>query len=499
MKKIKIFSTIALSLALASCDNFELPNPPAQSNPDPGVEGVFENSGLRLSQSSADVNLIEASNKNENVAVARIDELVNFPEGYDLRVDMQVAGNDQFGKYATVKTTIADNLVYVNPTDFDSAIQEAITRNPAKLNVATRFVAYAERGTTLFRLGGMDEYYGRYEYSVKPLDPAKTLEQDYYLVGSFCNWDPRKAIKFNNTVAGANIYDNPVLAVRVEITEQQAAAGYEFKVIPASSALAGNFEGALGCIADETGLAGKLTESPDKSQPGVLNVGAPMLITINIQEDSYSISYALDVLYPLSDTTISKPDQAMLLYTDNYITFSGTAVLAGSWYCAGEPSIKGLLFRQNKDLGVSDSDDGMTRSGYLTADSDLGEQLRTPVKGTNLYWVDVNLVMLTYKISAIQKMSVIGDGNGWDLGTATELTPSKDLKVWSAQGVQIGNEFKINCNGAWDLDFGGEEVPDLTGMRQYNVVMKGGNCPCTPGTYDVEVDFSTRPYTVTLK
>ena len=214
MKKIKIFSTIALSLALASCDNFELPNPPAQSNPDPGVEGVFENSGLRLSQSSADVNLIEASNKNENVAVARIDELVNFPEGYDLRVDMQVAGNDQFGKYATVKTTIADNLVYVNPTDFDSAIQEAITRNPAKLNVATRFVAYAERGTTLFRLGGMDEYYGRYEYSVKPLDPAKTLEQDYYLVGSFCNWDPRKAIKFNNTVEGANIYDNPVLAVR---------------------------------------------------------------------------------------------------------------------------------------------------------------------------------------------------------------------------------------------------------------------------------------------
>ena len=78
---------------------------------------------------------------------------------------------------------------------------------------------------------------------------------------------------------------------------------------------------------------------------------------------------------------------------------------------------------------MSDSDDGMTRSGYLTADSDLGEQLRTPVKGTNLYWVDVNLVMLTYKISAIQKMSVIGDGNGWDLGTATELTPSKDLKV----------------------------------------------------------------------
>ena len=259
MKKIKIFSALALTLALASCDNFELPNPPAQSNPDPGVEGVFENSGLKLSQGGADINLIEVSNKNENVAVAKIDELVNFPEGYDLRVDMQVAADDRFEKYATVTTTVADNMVYVNPTDFDSAIQEAITKNPTKLNVATRFVAYAERGTTLFRLGGMDEYYGRYQYSVKPFDPDKVLEQDYYLVGNFCNWDPKKAIKFTNTVAGANIYDNPVLAVRVEITEQQAAAGYEFKVIPASSALAGNFDGALGCIADETGLAGTKT------------------------------------------------------------------------------------------------------------------------------------------------------------------------------------------------------------------------------------------------
>ncbi len=45
----------------------------------------------------------------------------------------------------------------------------------------------------------------------------------------------------------------------------------------------------------------------------------------------------------------------------------------------------------------------MTCSGYLTADSDLGEQLRTPVKGTNLYWVDVNLVMLTHKIRPYRK------------------------------------------------------------------------------------------------
>ncbi len=203
----------------------------------------------------------------------------------------------------------------------------------------------------------MDEYYdGRYEYSVKPLDPAKTLEQDYYLVGSFCNWDPRKAIKFNNTVAGANIYDNPVLAVRVEITEQQAAAGYEFKVIPASSALAGNFEGAPRMHRRRDRSVWQAHRiSRQGSQPGVLNVGAPMLITINIQEDSYSISCAASTYSypPLGHHTLQAgsgnvSSHRQLQYAHSparrFLQAHGTARRRTEL-------IKGLLFRQNKDPG----------------------------------------------------------------------------------------------------------------------------------------------------
>lgn len=38
-------------MVMASCDNFDLPNPPGQTNPEP--DGIFENSGLVLEQGEA--------------------------------------------------------------------------------------------------------------------------------------------------------------------------------------------------------------------------------------------------------------------------------------------------------------------------------------------------------------------------------------------------------------------------------------------------------------
>ena len=46
MKKFSIISLMGVAAwAMASCDDYELPNPPAQSNPE---EPVFETDGLKL-------------------------------------------------------------------------------------------------------------------------------------------------------------------------------------------------------------------------------------------------------------------------------------------------------------------------------------------------------------------------------------------------------------------------------------------------------------------
>ena len=112
-------------------------------------------------------------------------------------------------------------------------------------------------------------------------------------------------------------------------------------------------------------------------------------------------------------------------------------------------------------------------------------------------------MQLTYTLDALETLSVIGSGNGWDLATATPLTHSSDFKTWTAKDVVIGDEFKINANGAWTVGFSGEKVYDNDSTKEtvYNVNKQdgGANLQATPGTYDVTVNFSTMPYTVTLK
>ncbi len=488
-------------MVMASCDNFDLPNPPGQTNPEP--DGIFENSGLVMVQADQALDLVALNAANENADVATITELINFPENYTLSIDMQVSADNSFSKTATIATTIDGDAVTVNPDALNGAIQEVKTKAPGTYDIYARYVAYAELGATRMRLGGLDATYCAAAYSIKTLDPAKVMEQSYYFVPCDASGNPvlSSAIRMNNTSGNASVYDNPEFAIKIDVTEQESIDGYRWKVLPESSVTAGNTAGALGCNpSDEAGLSGKLGES---YSAGEIHLLGPVQIVINVETDSYSVNYALDNLWPLSGTTLAKPADAMLLYTDNYINYTGVSALNGMWYCAGQPSYRNpgdILFYQDDAVGFEDSEDGLTRTGGLTTSS-AGGTLRTPVSGNKLYWIDVNLVQATYSITALETLSVIGSGNGWDLETATVLTPSKDLKVWTAENVVIGDEFKINANGAWDIGFSGTSVPDATGKQVYNVNKQDGgdNLMAVPGTYKVTVDFSTKPYTVVLE
>lgn len=486
-------------MVMASCDDFDLPNPPGQTNPEP--EAVFENSGLVLTQGDANVNLVEANEANKDVTVANVTELINFPAGYELSVDMQVSGTADFSKYATATTTVVDNAVNVNPDIFNGAIQEAMTKAPGTYDVYTRFVAYAQRETTRIRLGGLTATYCPSTFKVVTLDPAKVLEDLYYFVPCDAAGNPQlaKAMKMNNTSGNISVYDNPEFAVKIDVTEAEANAGYLWKILPASSIEAGTTANALGCNPSaESDLSGKLGADYGA---GVIKMLGSLLVTINVEADSYTVNYAFECLYPFTSGNTSKPDDVLRLYTTNYINYTGVAMLNTIWYCAAQPVYNGdIVFKQDETVGFEDSEDGLTRTGGLTASAD-GARLQTPVKGKHLYWMDVNLVQLTYSLTCLNTLSVIGSGNDWKLETATELTPSADFKVWTAKNVEIGDEFKINANGAWAIGFSGTQLSDDTNKTVYTVNKQDGgeNLHAVPGKYNVTVDFSNVPYTVTLE
>lgn len=497
MKKIQFISAIALTMVMASCDNYDLPNPPGQTNPEP--DGYFENSGLVLTQGDKELNLITLNEANEFAKMATITELVNFPDTYTLSIDMQVAADESFSNFTTVATTIDGDAVTVNPDFLNGAIREVNTKQPGTYDVYTRFVAYAERGTTRMRLGGIDATYLPATYKVTTLNPDKIMEQNYYIVGDFCDWDVKKAVKMSNTLGeGVSVYDNPEFAIKLDVPTGKTLS---WKVIPASSYEAKSLDTAFGCNPAEGGLSGKLIQVSGKNNAGEINLIGQVLVTINVEVDSYSVSYAIDALYPLSGSTMSKPTTAMLLYTDNYINYTGVTAISQQWILAGQPDQKGdIIFKQDPNVEAVISEDGLTQTGVMTALED-GVKFRSPVKNS-LYWCDVNLIQMTYSITALKTLSIIGSGNGWDLATAVELTPSKDFKVWKASDVEIGDEFKINANGAWAIGFSGTSISDVTGKHVYQVNKQDGGdnlkCPA-PGKYNVTVDFSTRPYIVTLE
>ncbi|MDE6310690.1 MAG: hypothetical protein K2L96_02590 [Muribaculaceae bacterium] len=497
MKKIKLISALALTVVMAACDDFELPNPPGQTNPDP--EAYFADTDFALAPVSETLMLTEATEANHFVTVANITTLQNFPADYTLEVDMEIGNNAQFAKTTTVATTIDGNALTIDPSILNGAIRDVVTKAPGTYGIDSRFVAYAAKGNTRVRLGGVNNYYLTEVLSVKTFEADKVIENVYYVVpcdaAGTPDWAGAKAM--NNT-SGANMvgYDYPEFALKVE---SPTPDGYYFKIGAKSVVEAKDASQLLGVnISDEQGMHGKLGAS---YEVGHVSITGDVLITINVELDSYDVSYAFEALYPFTSGNTSKPGDVMLLYTDNYISYSGVAMLNTVWYCAAQPDYKGaVVFKQDTELGFEDSEDGLTRTGALTTSAD-GGRLEVPVRGKHLFYIDVNLVQLTYSLTCLQTLSVIGDGNGWDLATAAPLTPSADFKTWTAEGVVIGNEFKINANGAWAIGFSGTSVPDTTGKQVYEVHKQDGgdNLHATPGTYKVTVNFSAYPYTVTLE
>lgn len=487
MKKIKFISALALTMVLASCENYDLPNPPGQTNPEP--DGIFANSGLVIEQGATDVDLVNANSQNVNVNVANITALENFPENYDLVINMEVSGDENFSKVAVAKTTIVDKAVMVNPDVFNNAIKEAITKAPGTLDVYARFVALAQRGSTTLRLGGLNAYFAdKSKFKVATLNPAKWMENSFYVVPVVNGTaDFAKAVKMDNTLGNVSVYDNPEFAVKIDVTD----AGYAWKLAPVSVYESKDASKLLGCIPSlDSDLAGKLAAG---SGAGQISLVGSVLITVNVYDDSYTVNYAFENLYPFSGSV--KPENMMKLYTTDYINYSGVTAINQRWTLAAQPDKTGpVVFKMVEGSEVID-ENGLYESGSLTASS-TGKSITAPVKGNTLYWTEVNLVQLKFSVKAMTSLSVIGAGNNWNLETATPLTPSKDLRTWTAENVEIGTEFKINANGDWDLDFGGKSAGDGV----YTLDFKGSNMQCVePGTYKVTIDFSKQPYTLTLE
>lgn len=493
MKTSYIIFGLAMGMAVASCSQFDLPNPTGQENPQlPG----FASDGLAIEQAAQTLDLPAARDAGTPVVLAHITKLTDFPaDEYTLAFEMDIATTPDFADAATVPVDVNDKDIDIEAGALNSAISTNFTKDPADVTLYARFAAYATRGeNTKIRLGGSDSYfYGTdYQYLVIRFAPEHAIEDEYYLVGSFCGWDITKAVAMERDDE-KSVYDNPVFTLDVDVTADDVAdGGYQWKIISGTTYHAAQWSDAAGsqygpAAADE--LVGTLvaTSGAAAEGAGVITTASPYKVTVNMEDLTYSFKAAL--LYTPGDSNGWDQATSQTLTTSDSKNYSGYAHLKGSFKLSAQPGWDGINYGIADEAVVKKDDKGniISITGHLDTAVDA-KNLSVPADG--LYYLEVNVVELTYTIIPVRTYGVIGDATPAGWGASTPLTPSADFLVWSAT-MELGTGvLKFRANDEWAINLGGE--PD-------NLTAGGADMPSPgAGTYSVTLDLSKHPYTATF-
>lgn len=438
--------TLALSLGFVSCDDYDLPNPPAQSNPQ---EPMFDASAIELVSiaSPETIDLIQINDADALVPLAEVVSIKGL-EGYTAKYVGQMSASESFSNPVNFDVEVKDNKIYANPDDLDAAYHQALsTVAPNARETNIRFTVYAENDKSRIRIGE----FGALKATMKPFDPGFTVEEKYYLIGTATNGliDKATAIEMHNS--GASPYDDPVFTAVIDITSQQAADGYQWAVVPESTMSAGS--GVVMAPSDEA-LAdmteGYLTDYTSADVFAIVSEENKHLFTVNVKADedglySYKVELAIPNLWTPGPSNDWNQGASQLLYTDNYVFYQGYVHIDSEFKFTSAPDWAHTNF-------------GYAADGKLSTDGGAGN-MKTTQDGTpltnGLYWCTADIVALTYTATPINSFGIIGDATdgGWD--SETKMTPSEDFMTWTVTTTLKEGTFKFRANDNWDINLGG--------------------------------------------
>lgn len=486
MKKIAILSALAICLGLTSCDDNDIIGIPENAQ-----QPVFEAKNLTMAPTAEvtgkTVNLTEYNDANKVIPIVDV-TAVDFPADYNLNFVMQISKDASFGRFAEVETEMQGNVLTVAPDDLQSAYYSAISKGPKAKDIYVRYAAFAvdpKNDNNQIRIGNPDFYFapgkdGYQTINILPFPSTLVIEDAYYLLGTINDWSVANAIKFSHS--DENVYDDPVFSLKVDITPDQAASGWWWKIVPQSTYETGNWVDAdnasfgvavNGDEAAEGALVGRT--ATEDCGAGCYKVAGPMLFKINMEEGSYEISLAIEKLYTPGGANSWSQVDSDCLFTTDYVNYAGYAHVSEFKFTSA-PNWDGINY-------------GFADEGKLSTDGGAGN-ITAPAPG--FCFVQANIASLTYSISApVTTYGLIGGATpgGWDASTA--LTPSANEMVWEGDVAMKGGEYKFRANDAWDINLGGSLD---------NLTQDGSNLMFSEaeGTYHVVLDLSTYPAKATF-
>lgn len=299
-----------------------------------------------------------------------------------------------------------------------------------------------------------------YTFTIEPVN----ISENYYLIGGPGEWNDSKAQKFSHS--DLSVADDPVFTYTFESTGSEM--WFAFGDDEAIEAVGENVWNKLfGTTGDSKDLSGTFDYryNLDGDHSFCVDGSAKFYrFTVNMAKFTYEIkpiNFAEYIWQAGNGNGWGSP--ASPLYGP---AFDGK--YTGYMYLDGE-----FKFRSGEDNW--DAPDWGTGGSEGT----LAEQAGNLSAATGYYKVDVDLAAMTYALTPITTIGVIGPGQpgGWE--SDTDMTFNKETGAWEVTIALAADQIKFRANDGWDINWGGSFD---------NLVQNGDNLNIAEaGTYFIQL------------
>ena len=295
---------------------------------------------------------------------------------------------------------------------------------------------------------------------------APDIEEAYYITGSVNSWN-NSDTSYELSNGGQDPYENPVFTCTFPAIE----GDIEFKVTP-KSGLGGDWSKCL----TASDIEGKFATNNAGGNLKIIAVeGARYYkVTFDMMEQTWSYEGMAfsDFVYEIGNE--SGWSTAHALYSLN-----ADGIYQGYYWLNGE-----FKFKPNENDWNGDWEyDGDNR----IADNGGGN---CPGVDPNFYQIDVNLQEMTYAVTQVNSITMVGSHNGWNPADPNmHMTYNQTTGAWEGRLILSKSaDVKFAMNDDWAVSWGGAngDPASFDNLTQYN----GKDLAVEAGTYSVQLFLS---------
>lgn len=291
-----------------------------------------------------------------------------------------------------------------------------------------------------------------YTFTVTPVNIA----DEYYLIGGPGEWSAESAMTMKFAHSDKDVSEDPVFTYTFEGGKDMWFAFGDKDAIDAVAAGTWNqLYGTTGASEDLTGSFDRRYNLDGDHSFHVDGSAKMYRFTINMAELTYEIKELNfnEYIYEAGVNNDWGAVEQPLYCANQDGIYTGFFYAQDADWSGGKGAFKFTGAFNNWDNGNygtgTMSDDGLT--GTLIDDGGSGNILVEP----GFYRADVNLAAMTYTLTPIAGIGIIGpaQAGGWD--SDTDMTYNPATRAWEATIELAADEFKFRANDDWTINWGG--------------------------------------------